>query len=306
MKKTTGAILETRGRNPRARFLLSSEECELLCELQSHDSLRLLAHAMRKDASVLSRQLAAIAAKTPVLEKIQGRWALTPLGSDVVKWAKDSIRDLEKLFNQRSVLKIVTTREFGRKILAPDLKKILTLYDKDLLIHVITSEDSIEKMILSGEAECGIDCGRPRDPLIAFRLAMEERFSIYASPKLFSKSPSNASKSDTPRTLGELLQYSCLQYTRMPTSRYLELEHEVPNTLGYFNDLATLGEACVQGLGWAVLPDYAVKNEVAAKTLVKLALKSLPVDHFGVWWLRSRKQSQELVKPLLKWLTEQS
>lgn len=284
----------------RTQFPLSSEDCELLCALQSTASLRELAVAVRKDASVLSRQLAAIATKAPVLEKIQGRWALTAMGQDVVKWAQDSIRDLEKVFDQRSILKIATTREFGAKVLAPGLKKLLALYEKDFLIHVVTSDDSqngsVEKLILNGEAECGIDCGRPRDPLIAFRFAMEERFGIYAAPRLFGKAPG------VPKTLEELLGFPCLQYTRMPASRYLELEREVPLTAGYFNDLATLAEACAQGMGWAVLPSYAVKRKIEAKRLVALDLKPIAADHFGVWWLRSRKQSEELVRPLLKWL----
>lgn len=65
----------------RQRFPLSSDQFELLLAFERNDSLGELSKAMAKDPSVVSRNLQKLADGLPVIEKVRGRWQLTPLGS---------------------------------------------------------------------------------------------------------------------------------------------------------------------------------------------------------------------------------
>ena len=108
-----------------------------------------------------------------------------------------------------------------------------------------------------------------------------------------------------PKSLEDLLELPCLQYTRVTASRYLRLDQEVPNVVAQFNDLAAIREACCAGFGWAVLPVYLVKRELQAKRLRELDVHPIQADQFGVWWLRGNTAATDTVARVLTWLEAQ-
>lgn len=67
----------------RPKFLLTSDQLELLVAFENSQGLGHLAGVMAKDPSVVSRNLQRIAEEHPVLEKVKGRWELTSLGIQV-------------------------------------------------------------------------------------------------------------------------------------------------------------------------------------------------------------------------------
>jgi nicotinamidase-related amidase len=73
----------------RNRFLLSSDQLELLLAFEESKGLSHLAETMAKDPSVISRGLQKIAESYPVLIKIRGRWELTPLGRELNVFTKE-------------------------------------------------------------------------------------------------------------------------------------------------------------------------------------------------------------------------
>lgn len=64
----------------RLKFGLTSDQLELLLAFEGAQGLGHLAELMARDSSVVSRNLQRIAEDFPVLEKVKGRWQLTPLG----------------------------------------------------------------------------------------------------------------------------------------------------------------------------------------------------------------------------------
>lgn len=64
----------------RPRFILSSDQLELLAAFEQSRGLADLAERMAKDPSVISKNLQRLAEDAPVLAKVGGRWTLTEAG----------------------------------------------------------------------------------------------------------------------------------------------------------------------------------------------------------------------------------
>lgn len=87
----------------RPRFLLASDQLELLLAFAAAPSLAALAEVMAKDASVISRQLTRLADTAPVIEKVNGRWTLTPLGEVINVRSAAFVTELANALGEKPV-----------------------------------------------------------------------------------------------------------------------------------------------------------------------------------------------------------
>ncbi len=280
--------------NPIFQFPLSSEDCEFLVALESAHTLSGMASLLKKDLSVVSRRLQRIAAVAPVLEKDRGRWALTEVGRSFTRWARDAHSSQRQLLRQVIPLRICATREFGARFLSPNLGNIFS--DSQYSLSVLTSEEGVEHTLLSGDADVGFDCGRPRDPLVAFRRVVKENFTLVASRLFIEKHQV---------TRANLLSLPHLQYKRSITPRLLKLSYDLPRVFAGFNDIASIREACCAGIGWAVLPGYAVRRELDQGLLREIPGWPIEPENFGVWWIRGRRWLDPIAKECIRWLKTQ-
>jgi DNA-binding transcriptional LysR family regulator len=276
------------------RFGLTSEQCELLLAFETAPSLEALARALGRDASVLSRQLQRIAQDTPALEKTHGRWRLTPLGKQLATWARDAIASQRRALGQPTVIRLASTREFTARVLAPRVGELMREEEKSI-VSLFAAEEGVEKRLLAGEADIGFDCGRPQDPEIRFRQVTPEPFSVVAAPAFIERHKVS--------NVREVLPLGNLQYQRATATALLGLADDVPYVRATFNDIASAREACCAGLGWAVLPTYAVRRELDAGILSALGGCEVPEEQFGVWWLRERPALEPWVERCMKWLS---
>jgi DNA-binding transcriptional LysR family regulator len=277
-------------------FKLSSDQCELLAAFESAGSIKELALRQNRDESVISRQIKHIAETAPtVLEKNEKRWVLSSAGKRITQWTRESIESQNRLLQGQTSLRIATTREFSSKILVPNLRSLLK--EKTATVSILTSDDGIEKELLSGRADIGIDCGRPEDPLIRFKTVLPEPYVVVASPAFLRKHGI--------KTKDELLRTPHLKFNRDSALRLLELQNDLPNIAMTFNDLSSLRVACCKGLGWATLPRYTVLEEVKKGDLRSLTGWSIQPRSFGVWWVRERRSSMGWVEDTIQWLSQQ-
>ena len=277
-------------------FGLTSEQCELLLSFELTGSLVQLATLVRRDVSVVSRALQKIAQTVPVLEKQQGKWRLSPLGREINNWTRDAAGAQKRILSARTSLKIASTREFAARILAPRLPEFLA-ESPNTVVTVITAEDGVEKLLLTGEADLGFDCGRPQDASVRFRTVQPEKFAVVASPKFLTR--------HHVRTHKDLLALPHLQYKRSSAPSMLQLCYEVPHVVAAFNDIAVIREACSAGMGWAVLPVYAIQPELRSRSLKTVEGWKIQDERFGVWWLRGRPSIEDWVTRAVKWLGAQ-
>ena len=231
-----------------------------------------------------------------MLEKNQGKWRLSPVGREVTKWTREAAAAQKQILNSRIPLKIASTREFAARILAPRLLE-LTAGVENTSLSITTSESGVEQLLLSGEADIGFDCGRPEDAGVRFRTVQPESFVVVASPGFLKEHGIKSHK--------DLLATPHIQYKRTVTPRVLQLCYEVPHVRAAFNDIAAIREACVAGLGWAVLPAYTVRAEIERSQLKTVPGWKIADEQFGVWWLRGRTSLEPWVERAVKWLKNQ-
>jgi DNA-binding transcriptional LysR family regulator len=281
---------------PLSQFRMSSEDCELLLAFGEGGTLSDLAELMGRDISVISRQMKRLAGASPVLEKRAGRWRMTVAGENIAKWTREAMRAQSGILDEQSTVAIVTTHEFGARILTPGLGSLLP--NPRVLPSILCTDLSIEPRILSGEAEFGFDCGRPQSPLIKYKLVRDEPLSLLASPVF--------KEHYRLKNWKELIETPYVEYSRISPTRSLGLKSEISVRAGSFNTVAATRAAVLAGRGWSILPKYSVSHELEMGSLVSFLPEAITHEQFGVWWLRGNERAQrDWVPRATKWLKSQ-
>ncbi len=276
-------------------FILSSEECRLLLVLESTGCLRESARRLGRDATVISRQIGALSKIAPVVEKIQGKWQVSPLGKKMNGWTRDAILAQRNILEAPLSLRVVAPREFTVRVFVPQLKDFAELYP-NVQISVLPSDDGVEDALLSGEADLAFACGKPHNPSIKYHRVTPEPFVIAASAAMGLQDYTDLEK------------FTALQHGLFSSLQMLPFhEYQSLKTIE-FQDWASMRAACIAGLGWAIMPRYTIAREIAKHELIEI---SLPTEHvltpekYGVWWLRDRTFLTPWVNHALKWLEKQ-
>jgi DNA-binding transcriptional LysR family regulator len=246
------------------------------------------------DPSVISRRLKNLALDHQVLEKRSGKWEINQRSESLVEWARDAIYSQKLALNRQKSLKIATTREFASRKLIPHVRELVG--EDDITISFMTSDEGIEHLITSGQADFGFDCGRPRDPSISFKRVVNEQFVTIANPTFIKKFKI--------KTFDDLNELDRLRFARTENS-ILDLQVESATYFGTFSDISSLREACILGYGWAILPYYTVEREIKNKLLKVIKGQSIQNERYGVWWLRERSSLQPWIKRATSWLSKQ-
>ncbi len=281
----------------RSKFPLSSDDCELLLEFEKNPSLQDLAMNMQRDHSIITRALKRISESFPVVDKTAGKWVLTEMGRKVNEASRSALTNQFSALNQHSTLRLGTNREFAARVLAADFKALQATFPQ-VHLSVQTYEQGTEKALLEGHIDLGLDCDRPFAPDISYRLAVDEPILAVASKnfiRAYKKEISAGLYMKLPHLLCERLH---------PDKILLRTENELLIEAS-FNDIATTRAVCTQGVGWALLPLYAIKAELSAGLLVQIDPTAFGKSKYGVWWLRSRPQLKAIAENLISWLQSQ-
>jgi nicotinamidase-related amidase len=87
-------------------FRLSTEQFEILLAFEAEGSLSGAARRVRRDVSVVSRTLKAIAESAPLVEKHQGKWRMTLLGRQFNRLTHGFLQTQAKLLLQGNALRL--------------------------------------------------------------------------------------------------------------------------------------------------------------------------------------------------------
>jgi len=275
-----------------ARLVLSSDACQLLALLGEVETTTAMARHLGKHPSVVTRELAAVADAAPVVLKQQGRWRLTELGVRVSHWYREASLAQAKLLRAKAAVRIATTTQFAERVLAPKLRDCFDL-DQVMVSVVAAPYADLEPALRSGAVDLAIACGRPVDPSVRFKLVVKEPFVIVAAPSLLRPMPT---------TVAALVRLPHVQVEAVHAGQMLGVASELAQVVCRFSEIGPARQACVAGLGWSVLPAYAVADELRRGHLRALPLATLPVEHFGAWWLRERADVKPLADRALAWL----
>jgi DNA-binding transcriptional LysR family regulator len=276
-------------------FALETDEALLLLELEKSDSIAQVAKAFRRDPSVISRALKSLSLKLPVIEKIQGKWVVTELGKNFNNWSAQAILSQQNILNQKTEIRIGSTREFASRFLIGDLEEIFPTEKYN--ISVVTFDKDSESLLLNGLVDFVFDCGKPFDPQISFRRPTLEKMALIISKEY--------KKSYKLKAATQLSALPHIHYSRNNLSRLNSTTSDQLNVVLTVNDIALVREAVRLSLGWGLVPTYTVKKGLENKELLELPQAGSWTQNpyqFGVWWNRDKTHLAEHIPIIEDWL----
>ena len=276
------------------KFALTSEESELLILLDELQDVRRIGEKIGRDPSGVSRAIRKLADKYSVIEKRSGRWQITAIGMEINNLNRNFIQAQNSILKQQSRLKIGTNREFAARVVAPKVQELEKLLG-GIRLDLFSYENGVEQALRSGAIDVGFDCGRPADPLIRYKLIVNEPIALFCSKKFYKQYQDEIAAKNW-STLPHIL---C---ERLYPDRIMNLSEGSWVISSHVNDIAAARELAKADRGWALLPVYAVATELAAGSLVQMGSEQYDIEKYGVWWLRERKFLQPTIDLLSKWM----
>jgi DNA-binding transcriptional LysR family regulator len=270
------------------KFLVSSEDCELLMALLISDSLFELSEKMQRDVSVISRRLNKISQETGFLEKKNGKWILTKEGRSLCDWAKKASNEQSLILKRQNKITLATTREFASRLLIPNWKKLKLKADQ---IEIITSDGLSENYLLDNIADFVIDCGTPYHPDIRFKKIAKEKMVVAASPDF-------AKKSTSPLCGEDYIHFHRTDITSLQDDLNIKLNPKM-----IVSDLSSLRSAMLHHHGWGLIPYYVIQEDLKKKALTDLKVTLSSPTSFGVWWKKDF-ENKEIISSLVEFLKQ--
>ncbi|MEK6774582.1 MAG: LysR family transcriptional regulator [Bdellovibrionota bacterium] len=277
-----------------SKFLLTDSESELLLKFEESPSLESLAANVGRDITVISRQLKRISEKADVLTKISGRWCITKIGKRFNEATLDFLRIQKSIFSEKYILRIGTNREFASRVISRNINSLQNRY-KNATLEIRSYERGAELALLSGEIDIAFDCGRPQSPEIKYTQIQNEIIIAVASPA-FKKKHGNKEE------LTDLSKLPHIHCERLRPDRVVGMNWDSGNIVIHTNDIATAREMALQSIGWALLPEYAIRSELKSNLLKPLLNKTFDQEKYGVWFMRSRVHLEKDFKNACEWL----
>lgn len=188
--------------------------------------------------------------------------------------ALEAVAEAEGVVGRRrgrpsGLLRLATPVVFGRLHIVPRLPAFLARYP-DVSVDLIMS-DSFADLVEQG-IDVAIRVGEVTDPgLIAKRIGLVRRITVAA--------PSYLKRHRAPKTPTDLTDHDCIVYTRLATGNRWTFEGPAgPVTVevsGRFraDNSEAVREGVVGGLGIAVIPAFAFRDEIESGT-VRVVLKA--------------------------------
>lgn len=276
------------------RFLLTDTEAELLLKFEFSSSLEALSSQTGRDITVISRQLKRISEKVDVLTKVSGRWCLTEKGKRLNLATQDFLRVQEGIVSEKYHLRIGTNREFASRFLCINIISLQD-YFKNTSLEIRTLEQGTEQALLSGEIDIAFDCGRPHSPEIKYSPIKKEAIIAVATQnfiKLHGKIKKTSEFSQLPHIYCE----------RLKPDRVININWDSSNIVIRTNDIASARAMALEGIGWALLPEYAIRTELKEKLLKPIYDQVFDQEKYGIWRLRTRTHLEKDFTIASQWL----
>lgn len=272
---------------------LDLDECRLVLALAQLKSVDKVAVELGRDRTVISRKLLQIEAKYPVVSKQGNRWFVTPKGLELCRWTLLAVGEQRRILQQDAELRIGTVRDFAEFKVSPKLKHIRMKCEVKR-VSVLSSLSNIENALLQGEIDIAISCQIPIDPSI-------RRKKLIKGPMI----PIALRSFAIPiRKNSDVSGFPFLEHENLPFRRLFPNSPKEPEISFRFDSIGAIRGAIIAGLGWSVLPKYAVARELEEKTLVQLDLPSegLPTEEFSIAWLKESRFAASKIEHLISCL----
>lgn len=263
-----------------------------------------------RDGSIISRRVAALETRlgTRLLERSTRRVSTTEAGArfrDRMREALDMVHGAEAdaramASTPSGLLRVSLPTTFGRLWIAPRLPEFLSLYPS-LRLEACYADRYVD--LVADGFDVAIRIGEMQDSrLISKPLAPTHRLVCAAPGYLAHRSAL--------RTADDLLQHDCLGFTPMATYPIWHLERagkqravRVSGRLES-DDVMTLVEAAVAGVGVMMAANWLVARELADGRLVKVLPDWMAKGEMGVNVVRaSTRHAPAKTRVFIEWIT---
>lgn len=270
------------------------------------------ARALGRDASVVSRRVAALEAHLGIrlLERSTRRVATTEAGAryyDKVSQAMQLLRAAEleahTLASAPSgLLRLTLPAAFGRRWIAPLLPDFLRTYPA---VQISASYTDRYADILADEIDVAVRIGTLTDSRLFSRRLADTRRVLCAAPAYLREVAPLAA-------IDDLRRVDCLMFTPMSTHPVWHFENgkqkrAVPVTGRMAaDDIGALIDATVAGCGVLMAADWLVGDQLQDGRLVEVLPDWRATGENGVYLLRpSRQHESAKVRVFCDWLSQQ-
>jgi DNA-binding transcriptional LysR family regulator len=287
------------------RFLPSLQSLQAFDAVVRLGSFTGAAQELALTQSAVSRQVAALESQLGAVLLIRGKRAVTPTleGKVYAMAAQSALQQLQQAAltlqgtQDKGRLTLAMLPTFGTRWLIPRIPRFLKLHP-EITVHFTTRIGQFD--LVADGVDAAIHAGKPDWPGAHALELFVDRVQPMASPSLGLVN--TRSRSAPP---SQIARHPRLALTTRP-NEWQDWMHAndilpAPSTDMVFEHLATLAQACVAGLGVALLPPFLFQDELATGDLVTLG----PEWKNGCgYWLMTPEQGRQgaAIRAFRDWL----
>jgi DNA-binding transcriptional LysR family regulator len=251
----------------------------------SAGSLSAAARRLGLTAMTATRRLAALEAELGVrlIQRTTRSVSLTTEGEAFLPFAATMLEAAEagrgvlapSKTGAAGLLRVTAPDSLGRAVIIPLIPKLLA-HNPNLRIDLLLTDIPVD--IVSTGVDVAVRIATlPDSSFIATALAR--------NPRILCASPDYLSRRGVPRRLGDLASHDCILPTGTTQWRFVaeEQDHSV-RVAGRFTASNTAGvrDACLMGLGLALLSVWHVKADISAARLVDIPLDDARPEELAI------------------------
>ncbi|ARM90924.1 MULTISPECIES: LysR family transcriptional regulator [Rhizobium] len=176
----------------------------------------------------------------------------------------------------KGVLRITAPVVFGQSVVMPIIPKLLERHPQ-LGVDFTLSDDIVNIVALGIDLALRISPMRDSN-LIARRLT--------DNPRMLCAAPSYLAKRGVPKTLDDLQEHNCLHLHLVQKWQFEkggEIQAFRPRGTFATSSVAAVLDACVRGLGIALLSYWDIRSQLQLGSLVQLELNDAKAEQLAVW-----------------------
>lgn len=280
-------------------FHIDPDYCLVIKALSEAGTLRGAAILLGTDPAHLTRKVQKISAQHDLIRKAGSKWILTESGRKLAQWVDESIVRQKVLLEQKPLLRVACYTWLAEQMLIPGFPRLNRITGNKMAWSFNVVADDLEKEIISGRTDYVITCHSPNDPLIAHKKFTPDPWYVVV--------PASWKKEIGKKKGEELIAYlqakPFLRLANLNPDQTLGFAHKNQSEL-LIEGIIGVRAAVISGLGWSCLPGFSLITAFKNEEVLKLDLPSATKGDLSVWWLRSRKDAQDNVKALSKWVSE--
>jgi len=283
------------------RFLPSTQSLQAFDAVVRLGSFTAAAQELALTQSAVSRQVAALETQLGQVLLVRGKRSVTPTaqGRAYATAAQSALQQLQQAAldlqgaQDKGRLTLAILPTFGTRWLIPRIPRFLRRHP-EITLHFTTRIGQFD--LLSEGVDAAVYAGRPDWPQAQALKLFEDRVQPMAAPSL------QGGSGITPAQISRLPRLALA--TRPAEWDGWMAAHDLPPAPApdmVFEHLATLAQACVAGLGVALLPPFLYHSELAAGELVALGPEW---ENGSGYWLMTPEHAPEgaAVRAFRDWL----